>query len=212
MNRKSMTKIAPTRMPRIALILLTLCLTGCRSHWQQPDRVITAMQINPGDRVADIGAGQGYFTFRLADAVGPKGIVYAVEVTDKKVKSLTAQVQQKGYTNIQVIHGQFKDPLLPDHGIDLVFCCNTYHHIDDRTAYFARLTTDLAPTGRVAIIDFKKNQTGLAKLLIPKNHSTAEALLMKEMTKAGYKPLTSHDFLREQHFIIFTQENSQPAS
>jgi ubiquinone/menaquinone biosynthesis C-methylase UbiE len=170
------------------------------------------LQINPGDRVADIGAGRGYFTFRLADAVGPQGTVYAVEVTDKKVKNLTEQVQKKGYTNIQVIHGQFEDPLLPDHSIDLVFCCNTYHHIDDRTAYFARLKTDLTPTGRVAIIDLKRNQTGLAKLLVPRKHSTPEPLLLEEMTKAGYRPLTTHDFLKQQHFIIFTQEDNQPAS
>lgn len=212
MNRNPMAKFAPSRIPRATLILLTLCLTGCRAHWQQPDRVMTALHIKPGDRVADIGAGQGYFTFRLADAVGPRGTVYAVEVTDKKVKSLTAQVRQKGYTNIQVVRGQFKDPLLPDHSINLVFCCNTYHHIDDRTAYFDRLRTDLAPTGRVAIVDFKHKQAGLAKLLVPKNHSTAEHLLLDEMAKAGYTPLTTHNFLGEQHFIIFTQGHIQPAS
>ena len=116
-----------------------------------------------------------------------------------------------GYTNIQVVHGEFKDPLLPDHGISLVFCCNTYHHIDDRADYFARLKTDLAPAGRVAIIDFKQHQTGLGKLLVPKNHSTAERLLLDEMTQAGYTPQTTHDFLGEQHFIIFVPEDDPPA-
>lgn len=213
MNRIAVPKFAPVRMPRTTLILLVLCFTGCRAQWQQPDRVITSLQINPGDRVADIGAGRGYFVFRLADAVGPQGTVYAVEVTDQKVKTLTEQVQRKGYTNIQVILGQFQDPLLPDHSIDLVFCCNAYHHINDRAAYFARLKTDLKPTGRVAIIDLKRNQTNLlAKLMVPKEHSTPEPLLLEEMTQAGYKPLTTHDFLNEQHFIIFAPEKNPPAS
>ena len=126
MNRNSMTKFAPSRMPRVTLILLTLCLTGCRTHWQQPDRVITALQINPGDRVADIGAGQGYFTFRLADAVGPQGTVYAVEVEAELVEQLREFRDQQGLENVEVIFGGYEDPLLPDGQVDLAITSKTW--------------------------------------------------------------------------------------
>lgn len=212
MNRTPLTGFEPMWRMMVPAIVLTLWVTGCRAAWQKPDRVLASLSIEAGDRVADIGAGRGYFTFRLADAVGPQGTVYAVEVTAEKVKALTDQVEKKGYANIKVIHGDLDDPLLPDQGVDLVFCCNTYHHIDDRVVYFSRLKSDLQPAGRVAIIDLKANQTGLARLFVPRGHSTPGSELLQEMADAGYKPVATYDFLGEQHFIVFVASDDEPAS
>ena len=79
--------------------------------------------------MADIGAGEGYFTLKLAAAVGPSGKVYAVEVAEEEIASLRQSVKESSHANIEIIHGEYRDPLLPDDTIDLIFLCNTYHHI-----------------------------------------------------------------------------------
>ncbi len=188
------------------IIVVALCLSGCRASWQHPDRVMTSLCLKPGDHVADIGAGDGYFTFLLAEAVGPEGKVYAVEVTDVKVRWLAKRAAKKGYANVEVILGQFDDPLLPDQTIDLAFLCNTYHHIDNRPTYFSRLRTDLGQNGRVAIIDLRDDLAGIAGLLVPQGHTTPKKLLYDEMAEAGYEQVTSFDYLSVQHFEVFAAQ------
>jgi len=96
-----------------------------RQGWELPDLVVESLKIQPGAQVADIGAGGGYFTFRLARAVGPAGTVYAVDVEPGVIDSLKESVQAKGVKNVQVVFGEYQDPLLPDGKIDLAFVCNT---------------------------------------------------------------------------------------
>ncbi len=174
-----------------------------RAAWQRPDRVIAALGLEPGDRVADVGAGAGYFTFRLADAVGPSGRVYAVEVDEDKVRDLERAVQIEDVGNVDVVLGELDDPRLPDRGIDLVFLCNTYHHIEGRDAYFARLKADLAPGGRVAIVDMRDDLAGVARLFAHTGHWTPRDLLHEEMGLAGYRSVARHDFLPVQIFEVF---------
>lgn len=182
---------------------MLLCLPGCRSVWQHPDRVVESLALQPGDHVADIGAGHGYFVLRLADAVGPDGRVYAVEVTPEKLQDLQRQVARSTFRNVEVVLGELDDPRLPDKSIDLAFVCNTYHHIDDRPAYFARLQGDLSPRGRVAIVDLRDDVSGLPGLFLSSDHSTARDQLFQEMTEAGYEEEQDFDFLPFQHFVIF---------
>ena len=191
------------RINRLFWILPALLLSGCRASWQQPHRVITSLNLKAGDHVADIGAGDGYFTFLLADTVGPEGKVYAVEVTDSKVRKLARRAKNGSYENVEVILGELADPLLPDQTIDLAFLCNTYHHIDHRPEYFSKLKIDLRDNGRVAIIDLRDDLTGVAGLLVPKGHSTPKKLLYEEMAEAGYEQVTSFDYLSVQHVEIF---------
>lgn len=126
-----------------------------RDDWQQPERVVEALHVAPGSRVADLGAGGGYFTFRLAGAVGPEGVVYAVDVDPGMTEYIAERAKREGYANVTVIEAAADDPKLPPGGIDLVFTCNTYHHIPDRRAYFESLTRVLAPGGRVAIVEYQ---------------------------------------------------------
>jgi arsenite methyltransferase len=168
--------------------------------WLQPDRVIAALDLQPGARVADVGAGDGYFSFRLADAVGASGHVYAVEVSDAKVEALRAEVRRRGATNVSVIRGAFADPGLPDASIDLAFFSGVFHHIDERVAYFERLRSDLASGGRVAIIDGAPDP--LHKLLMPRHFASAE-VVSREMTAAGYRRAEALDLLPMLHFQLF---------
>ena len=151
--------------PRQITLVTLLCasLLGCgslkrfvyegfnRDERQHPKRVVQVLAIEPGMQVADIGAGGGYFTFRLADAVGETGRVYAVDVDDDMISYLEERAREDGYKNVTVVRGEFADPLLPDGQIDLIFSSNTYHHIEGRVAYFRGVLQDLAQGGRVAI-------------------------------------------------------------
>jgi ubiquinone/menaquinone biosynthesis C-methylase UbiE len=171
-----------------------------RASWQLPNRVIDALGIEPGTRAADIGAGEGYFTFPLADAVGSGGSVYAVDVDDGVVRDLREAVESRGYDNVEVVLASVDDPNLPDGAIDVVFFCNVYHHIDDRIAYFDALRQDLKPGGRVAIIEVSDRLP--IRWLSPPGHSTPRAQLRREMESAGYRLVESFDFLPVQDFVI----------
>jgi ubiquinone/menaquinone biosynthesis C-methylase UbiE len=195
-----------------ALLLAASLLAGCgsckrflyegfsRDGWQQPERVIAALGIEPGDRVADLGSGSGYFTLHLAKAVGPEGRVYAVDVDEEMNEYLTQRVAQAGATNVEIVRGRFDDPLLPDGGVDLVLTVDTYHHIDDRPAYFRKLQRDLAPGGRVAVVDYDGRKGWFVRLM---GHSTPRDELLQEMDEAGYEVAAEHDFIDRQSFVVF---------
>lgn len=197
-------------------LAVLLLLAGCaqlkqcayegfnRDQWQQQDRVIQSLQIRPGERVADLGSGSGYFTLALAKAVGPAGRVYAVDV-DKEMNELVAQrTNREGLNNVEVILAKPDDPLLPMAGIDLIFTSNTYHHIDNRVNYFANLRKYIRPNGRVAVIDFDRRGwlQGLWK------HYTPSEFIKREMEQAGYKLQREFDFLDRQSFLIFERNGS----
>lgn len=172
-----------------------------RDKWQYPDKVIKSLGITPGDRVTDLGAGGGYFTFKLADAVGSAGKVYAVDVDRDMTEYLKNEVSEKGYSNTEVVLGEFGDPLLPDSVSDMIFLCNTYHHIEDRINYFSKLRTDLSREGQVAIIEHRPG--GWIGRLFG-SHWTEKSTIIEEMKTAGYVLSANHDFLPKQHFVVFS--------
>ena len=177
-----------------------------RASWQLPQRVVASLELRPGARVADIGAGDGYFTFYLADAVGSEGKVFAIDVDREAVQKLEKAVEERGYRNIEVILAEIGDPLLPDGSIDLAFVCNVYHHIDDQVTYFDRLRTDLRAGGRLAIVEMGESLA--FRLLTPPGHWTARTTLRGELERAHYRLDQSFDFLPVQHLEIFTADSS----
>jgi ubiquinone/menaquinone biosynthesis C-methylase UbiE len=181
--------------------LKRLCYEGFgRDAWQQPERVVTALGIEPGDRVADLGSGGGYFTVRLAPAVGGTGKVYAVDVDAEMNEYLRERLAREKIANVEVILGSPEDPSLPDGGVDLVVTVDTYHHIDERPLYFRNLKRDLAPGGRVAVIDYDGRKGWFVRLT---GHYTSREDLLREMREAGYEVAEEHDFIDRQSFVIF---------
>lgn len=170
-----------------------------RKGWQHTERVIDALELKPGDKVADLGAGDGYFSFYLADAVGPTGLVYAVDVDEQKIARLRGEVRARGYENIQVVLAEPQDPGLPDGSIDLVFFCNAYHHFDDRITYLRGLRNDLRPGARLAVVDGKPE----GSLFIPEGHILEEGVLVAELEEADYRHVSTFDFLPMQSFDVF---------
>lgn len=175
-----------------------------RDAWQQPARVVEALALAPGDRVADLGAGGGYFTFRLADAVGPGGRVLAVDVDDGMLSALARDAGERGVAQVEVVHAAPDDARLAPASVDLVFTSNTYHHLQDRVAYFERLAAALAPGGRVAIVEFRESPSWVGG-----HHATSEEEIEREMTAAGYRRVARHDFLERQSFLVFERDGER---
>ena len=182
-----------------------------RDGWQHPEAVIEALAIQPGDRVAEIGAGDGYWIGWLSKAVGPTGRVYAVEVDDAKIAILSQRVAQEGLSNVEVVRGEYADPGLPDAGIDLAITCLTYHHIEDRVVYFHNLKRDLSSRGRVAHLDDRDDLPGLLGYLPTEGHWSNVEQMNAEMSSAGYVRAEKFDFLPVQSFQIFTPASSRAA-
>lgn len=197
-----------------ALLILCLWLAGCaelayrhmndpsRDAWQKPKEVIEKLAIKPGSRVADLGAGGGYFTWHLAGAVGPEGIVYAVEIDEIALGILREEMRSRGITNVLPIYAEPSDPKLPE-PVDLVFSCDTYHHMKDRVAYFQSLTRYLRPNGQVAILDFHPHGFFSGFL----GHGTAKEEVRREMESAGYRLTVESEVIESQHFQIFSRKD-----
>jgi arsenite methyltransferase len=175
---------------------------GDRDEWQQPDRVVKALEIRPGMRVADLGAGGGYFTFRFADAVGDDGQVFAVDVDEGMLAYIADEAAAQGDDQIQTVLAEFDDPLIPGDGVDLLFTSNTYHHLSEREAYFRNAARYLRPGARVAVVEYAGDKGGWFVRWF--GHTTSGDEIRQEMTAAGYRELASHDWLERQSFLVFT--------
>jgi predicted methyltransferase len=195
--------------------IVCLALAGCaklayqhmndpsRDAWQKPKEVVEKLAIVPGSRVADLGAGGGYFTWYLADAVGAQGTVYAVEIDETGLDIIRKEKEARNITNVMPILAEPADPKLPE-TVDLVFSCDTYHHMKDRVVYFKSLARYLNADGRVAIVDFHPH--GFFSGLL--GHGTAAEDVEREMKAAGYRRVASFDIVDSQHFQIFSRSES----
>ncbi len=185
----------------IVIVVLLLESPLFRDYWQKPGDVVSALAIRPGDKVADIGAGGGYFVPYLADAVGDSGKVYAVDVETDVIDALRKRFA--GDPRVEVVLGRYADPLLDDGSIDLVVIVNTYHHIANRNDYFVRLRGDLAESGRVVIIEPDGALEGLYSLFAHDEHISFADSVIEEMRSAGYRHVEAHDMLPVQLFEVF---------
>jgi predicted methyltransferase len=171
---------------------------GDRDEWQEPDRVVEGLALAPGARVGDLGAGGGYFTFLIAEAVGPEGKVYAIDVDEGMLEYVREKAAQDGHANVETVLAAGSDPQLPE-PVDLLFTCNTYHHLEDRSAYFEAVRPYLRPGGRVAIIDYSGEGGWFER-----RHSTPPETIQSEMEAAGYQLEKNVGFLERQSFLIFS--------
>ncbi len=131
-----------------------------RDEWQQPERVMDALGIADGAHVADLGAGGGWFTIRLAKRVGPNGVVYAEDVQQAMIDAITRRYQREGLQNVKPILGGFVDPKLPAHDVQAALLVNLYPQIGDPVGLLKNIRTALSTSGRLGIVDFKPGQFG----------------------------------------------------
>jgi predicted methyltransferase len=173
-----------------------------RDKWAMPARVVEVLGIQPSMDIADVGAGSGYFTRRLATAA-PSGTTYAVDV-DADFKSYIESNREQWRTpNIVTRLAVYEHPLLPVGSVDLVFISNTYSFLQDRHGYFTAVHKALRPGGRLAVIDWRVEAECPRSLDCPKsNQRVDKSVAIDELARVGFTVLEDHDFLAYQYFMI----------
>jgi ubiquinone/menaquinone biosynthesis C-methylase UbiE len=131
-----------------------------RALWQKPDQIMDALHVADGSAVADVGAGAGWFTIRLAQRVGPKGIVYAQDVQRQMIEAIRRRVSREGLQNVHTVRGETSDPNLPAGMFDAILLVDAYQEIENRAAYLRTLARALKPTGRIGIVNWKPGHGG----------------------------------------------------
>lgn len=168
-----------------------------RDAWQMPDRVIATLALPSNAEVADLGAGTGYFSMRLARVVS-EGHVHAIDVEPEMVRHLANRAAEEGLTNVLAVEATATETGLSS-PVDVVLVVDTFHHIDSRPTYFAALRSHLRPGGRVVIVDFRVE----SEMGPPAEFKIAPEAVEAEMAEAGYRLSASHSFLPEQYFLEF---------
>jgi ubiquinone/menaquinone biosynthesis C-methylase UbiE len=172
-----------------------------RDAYQKPHEVVMAIGLKDGERVADIGAGSGYFSLRFANHVGAGGQVLAVDINPDMIIHLNQRIRDAHIENTRTILALPDDPLLADASVDRVFICETWHHIENHPQYLALLKKTLKPGGQVIIIDFQKTPTPVGP---PAEMRVAREDVLGEFEHYGFRLAKEHTILPYQYFLIFT--------
>ncbi len=174
-----------------------------RDQWQMPGKVLAALDLKRGQTVADIGAGTGYFSVRLAkSAAAPK--VYAVDIEASMIAYLKKRAASEGLKNVVAVQASPESANLPE-PVDLILIVDTLHHIGDREVYLRKLAASLKPQGRLAIIDWRRG----GPMGPPEEFRFTPEEIHQELAKAGFKQIAQHDFLPNQLFLVFSRSNGK---
>jgi arsenite methyltransferase len=168
-----------------------------RVEHMQVDRVVASLGLTAGDTVADLGSGSGLFTRPLARAVAPGGTAYAVDIDAKLLQIVQQSADAAHLTNIKTVVAAPDDPKLRS-PVDLIFICDTFHHLPDKPTYTKTLARYVKPGGRVAVIDFASNWPSGHEAM---RYTTSD--LDGWMTAAGFTRVQSYDFPTDSFFVIY---------
>jgi predicted methyltransferase len=171
-----------------------------RDIWQRPDQIMDALAIAEASVVADIGAGGGWFTVRLARRVGPNGIVYAEDVQAEPLTAISRRVTAEGLTNVKTVRGQRSDPRLPAGTLHAALIVDSYTEIEDRVTFLRNLSKSLRPDGRIGIVDFTLEGGGPGPA---SEERVAAESVIRDAEKAGLQLQSQETFLEYQYFLIF---------
>ena len=172
-----------------------------REAWQKPDQVMDALHVAEGSTVADLGAGGGWFTVRLARRVGPNGRVYAQDVQRLMIEAITRRVEREGFTNVITVLGDYDDPKLPhDARPDAVLIVDAFHELEDPVVWLRNVARPLKPHGRIGIIDYREGEGGPGPDSVER---VPPSVVISRAEAAGLKLVEQHKFLPYQYFLIF---------
>ena len=162
-----------------------------RDEWQRVPDVIAALAIGGGSQVADVGAGNGYFTTHLARQVGASGAVFAVEIGESELSRLKRLVEQQELDNIEVVRGEIDDPKLPERTLDAVLVVDAYHEMTEHEQMLAGMRRALRPGGRLVIIDLAPYDGSASRERHTDSHRIGIDLVEREVRAAGFELLES---------------------
>jgi ubiquinone/menaquinone biosynthesis C-methylase UbiE len=172
-----------------------------RDAYQKPQEVLAALNLSPGEVIADIGAGSGYFTFSLARHVSERGTIYAVDVSPDMILHINRRIRDLKVSNVVSILADPDDPLLPAASVNRFFFCDSWHHIENQTKYLSSMKRLLKPGGEIVVIDFHKKELPVGP---PLQMRIAREDLITQMEENGFRLAKEHTFLPYQYFLVFT--------
>lgn len=176
-----------------------------RASFQKMDLIFAALALRTGERVAEIGAGSGYFTIPIAREVGPTGLVWAVDVVPEMLDHLARRLRMERIENVRPVKAERDDPALPARSVDTILLIDTLHYVADRVAYATRLRATLTARGRVVIIDYRPKPWSERPWGPPPEQQIPRETIDAEMAEAGYRAVESFEFLPEQYFVIYRE-------
>ena len=172
-----------------------------RDKEEQPYKVIETMDLEPGDVVADIGCGSGYYARKIAKVVGPEGKVYGVDIQPEMLDIMMELCDQEEIANVVPVLGDPNDPHLPKERVDWIILADVYHEFQAPEAMLAKLLECLKPDGKVALLEYRlKGQTAAH---IKRDHRMSVEQVKSEWLPAGFELADLHEFLPAQHFFVF---------
>jgi SAM-dependent methyltransferase len=211
MHRKTFRCTIATVVAILLWSLGSAALTTNSDEQKEITRLAQLTQWKPGTVVADIGAGDGSYSFAAAEAVGPAGRVYATEIDADKLKALKAEAAKRQLQNVIVLEGAPDDTNLPSNCCDTIFLRHVYHHITKPREFDKNLLRSLKPGAYLAIIDFPPNPNYPPVEGVPKNrggHGIAQKVMVQELTSAGLQiDKTINDWSGSDYCVIFKRPN-----
>lgn len=173
-----------------------------REEEERTDLLIEALELQPTDVVADIGAGSGYFTFRMSPLV-PQGKVLAVDIQSEMLELIRKKQATQRVENVQTILGTVEDPRLPQDSVDWVLLVDAYHEFSHPYEMMSHIADALAPEGKVALVEYRAEDP---EIMIKPKHKMTEDQAVREMEKVGLELVENKDPLPQQHLMIFQKK------
>jgi SAM-dependent methyltransferase len=174
-----------------------------REDFQKRDEIMAALAFKEGERVADIGAGSGYFTIPIAKAVGPQGFVLAIDIRQEMLDFIERRLKLEDLENVRLMKVESDDPQLPERGMDTIIMVDTIHYIKERGEYAKKLRAGLAPGGRLVIIDYRPKPWEERPWGPAPQQQFPKEQIDADMAEAGLRPVAEFDFLPEQYFLVY---------
>jgi len=174
-----------------------------REKEEQPAKLMDALKLKEGDVVADVGAGSGYLSFRLAERVGAKGKVYAEDIQDEMLDLIRKKMKDKKVTNVEPVLGAITDPKLPAEAVDLILLVDVYHEFDHPYEMTEAMVKALKPGGRLVFVEYRRED---ADVPIKTVHKMFEKQVIKEMGPHPLRHVKTLDVLPWQHIIVFEKK------
>jgi len=214
------------RLPIWALVILAMAITAVvphaqhtrlfkpedlseleqpdRDEWQRPDKIMDVLGIGEASFVADLGAGSGWFTIKLAGRVGPNGMVYAEDIQRPMIQAIKIRVDRLGLKNVTTVLGKSTDPQIPV-PVDAVLICDAYHEMEQPVALLRNMAAKLKPGGRIGIVDFTKDGGGPGPEMDDRVDPDA---VIRDVQAAGLVLRSRETFLKYQYMLVFEKPRS----
>jgi len=175
-----------------------------RDEWQRPDKIMDALGIGEASVVADLGAGSGWFTIKLAGRVGPNGMVYAEDIQRPMIQAIKIRVDRLGLKNVTTVLGKDTDPQIPV-PVDAVLICDAYHEMEHPVSLLRNMATKLKPAGLIGIVDFTKDGGGPGPEM---DDRVDPDTVIRDVQAAGLVLRSRETFLKYQYMLVFEKPRS----